>query len=178
MPLEDIPHGLVTDGAAQRHVVLVIAGQNTSGRGSNDWTATLRKQTSSNILTIRHQGAPEATQVADRFHLLQNMAEALDQVFTTHGTALDAVDDALRQHPMSLPDGAVTLPVPPSGTSTIAHQRAAQRQVRRQTTYDHVWALCRQGWTVSAIAQHVGISPRTVQRALQTATLAGTARPP
>jgi transposase len=30
--------------------------------------------------------------------------------------------------------------------------------------------LHRQGWTVAAIAQHVGISPRTVQRDLQTAT--------
>ena len=28
------------------------------------------------------QGAPAATQVADRFHLLQNLREALDQVFT------------------------------------------------------------------------------------------------
>ena len=29
------------------------------------------------------QGAPAATQVADRFHLLQNLREALDQVFST-----------------------------------------------------------------------------------------------
>ena len=32
-----------------------------------------------------HQGAPAAIQVADRFHLRQNLAEALDQVFTAHG---------------------------------------------------------------------------------------------
>jgi transposase len=38
------------------------------------------------------QGAPAATQVADRFHVLQNLREALDQVFCTHGTALDAVN--------------------------------------------------------------------------------------
>ena len=31
-------------------------------------------------------GAPQATQVADRFHLLQNLAEALDQVFSALGT--------------------------------------------------------------------------------------------
>src|SRR5499433_1606870 len=34
------------------------------------------------------QGAPAATQVADRFHLLQNLAEALDEVFITHHHAL------------------------------------------------------------------------------------------
>jgi cytochrome c oxidase subunit 3 len=37
------------------------------------------------------QGAPEATQVADRFHLLQNLAQVLDQVFTMHGQVLNAV---------------------------------------------------------------------------------------
>jgi transposase len=31
----------------------------------------------------RH-GAPAATQVADRFHLLRNLAEALEQVFHQH----------------------------------------------------------------------------------------------
>ena len=30
------------------------------------------------------RGAPEAVQVADRFHLLQNLAEALETTFTTH----------------------------------------------------------------------------------------------
>jgi hypothetical protein len=34
------------------------------------------------------QGAPAARQVADRFHLLQNLAEALDQVFNRHSQAL------------------------------------------------------------------------------------------
>lgn len=32
-------------------------------------------------------GVPQATHGADRFHLLQNLAEALDQVFSAHGRA-------------------------------------------------------------------------------------------
>ena len=80
-----------------------------------------------------HQGASEATQVADRFHLLQNLREALDQGFTTHGRALDAVNDLVRQQPMALPDGTVAVPVPPPDTPRPAQQRAAQRQARRQT---------------------------------------------
>ena len=39
-------------------------------------------------------GAPQATQVADRVHLLQHLAEALDHVLSTHGKALKAVSGA------------------------------------------------------------------------------------
>jgi len=119
------------------------------------------------------QGAPAATQVADRFHLLQNLAEALHQVFATQSKALEAVNDALRQQPVPLADGAVAVPVPPPDTPQPAQQRAAQRQARRQTLYEQVWDLHRQGWTVPAIARHIGLSKRTVHRDLRTATFAG-----
>ena len=33
------------------------------------------------------RGAPAAVQVADRFHLLQNLAEALELAFTAHARA-------------------------------------------------------------------------------------------
>ena len=60
----------------------------------------------------------------------QNLREALDQVFTTHHQVLDAVNEARRQQPVPLPDGAVAVPVPPPDVSTPAQQRAAQRQAR------------------------------------------------
>lgn len=53
----------------------------------------------------RH-GAPQATQVADRFHLLQNLEDALDQVFQTHRTALEAVNDAIRRQAAAAALGA------------------------------------------------------------------------
>jgi transposase len=122
------------------------------------------------------QGAPGALQVADRFHLLQNLAEALDQVFTTHGKTLDAVNAALRQQPVPLPTGGVAVSVGPSITVTPAQQRAVQRQGHRQSVYEQVWALHRQGWTLAAIAQRLGLSPRTVQRDLRTTTFPGRKR--
>ena len=122
------------------------------------------------------QGAPAATQVADRFHLLQNLREALDQVFSTHSQALDAVNALVHQQPVPLSDGAMAVPVPPQDIPLPAQQRTVQRQARRQALHTQVWALHRQGWTAPAIAQQVGLSLRTVQRDLQTATFAGRKR--
>jgi transposase len=123
----------------------------------------------------RH-GAPAATQVADRFHLLQNLREALDQVFLTHEQTLDAVNALMHQQPVALSDGAVAVPVPPHDIPLPAQQRAAQRQARRQALHTQVWALHRQGWTAPAIAQNLGMSLRTVQRDLRSATFAGRRR--
>jgi transposase len=123
------------------------------------------------------QGASAAIQVADRFHVLQNLREALDQVFTTYPQAFDAVNALERQQPVVLPDGVVAVPVPsPAEPPTLAQQRAGQRQARRQALHTQIWTLHQQGWTGAAIAQHVGLSPRTVQRDLRTATCAGRKR--
>jgi transposase len=123
------------------------------------------------------QGAPNATQVADRFHVFQNLREALEHVFTTYPQAFDAVNALERQQPVVLPDGLVAVPVPPAAEpSTPAQQRAAQRQAHRQALHTQIWTLHQQGWTGAAIAQHVGLSLRTVQRALRSATFAGRRR--
>ena len=122
------------------------------------------------------QGAPAAIQVADRFHLFQNLREALDQVFSTHSQALDAVNALVHQQPVPLPNGALAVPVPPHAISLPVQQRAAERQARRQALHQQVWALHHQGWTAPAIAQHVGLGLRTVQRDLRSTTFAGRQR--
>ena len=117
----------------------------------------------------RH-GALGATQVADRFHILQNLAEALTHVFTTYGRALDAVNATAHQQPVLLPNGTSAVPVPPPPTPPAEEARAAQRAARRQVRYDTVWALHRQGWSTTAIAVQVGCSCRTIERYLQMPT--------
>jgi transposase len=102
------------------------------------------------------QGVSEAIQVAGRFHLFQNLAEVLDEVFTTHHHVLQAVNAAMRQQPVPLPDGTTAVPVPPPVTPPRAEQQASQRAARRQALYEQVWTLHRQGWTVAAIAATMG----------------------
>src|SRR5262245_59975530 len=115
-------------------------------------------------------GAPQATQVADRFHLLQNLAEALDQIFSTHGKALKAVSEAMSRTPVVQPDGQIAVPVPASTPTPRAQIRAAERRSRRLATYEQVWALHGQGWSNRLIAQHLGIGRMTVVRSLQAPT--------
>jgi transposase len=119
------------------------------------------------------QGAPGATQVADRFHLLQNLKDVLDDVFTMHAKTLDAVNATLRPQPVPLSEGTLAVSVPPPAIPLPVQQRAVERQARRQALHAQVWVLHRQGWTAPAIAQHLGMSLRTVQRDLQNATFRG-----
>ena len=108
------------------------------------------------------QGAPAAIQVADRFHLLQNVAEALEQVCSAHGPVLTPVHEAMRQAPIRQADGSVAVPVPPPPP--------APPPARRLASYEQVWALHRQGWSGEAIAQQLGMGRTTVFRDLHAPT--------
>jgi transposase len=114
-------------------------------------------------------GAPEATQVADRLHLLQNLVESLEQVFQTHHQALAAVNDAIRRQEVSLADGTVAVAVPPP--LPARQEKTAQRRARRVEYHQQVWALHDRGWPGHAMATHLGIGKKTVFRDLRTTTL-------
>jgi transposase len=114
-------------------------------------------------------GAPEAIQVADRFHLLQNLVEALEQVFQTPHQALAAVNDAIRRQGVPLADGTTAVAVPPPPPTR--QEKTAQRRARRVALHQQVWALHNQGWPGHAIATHLGIGKNTVFRYLRTTTL-------
>ena len=164
---------IVVDLERRRPVALL------NDRDADTLTLWLREQTGVTVIARdrlkayidgARAGAPQATQVADRFHLLQNLAEALDQVFSTHGSALKAVSEILSRTPVVQPDGRPAIPVPPRTPTPQERTRAAQRRSRRLVTYGRVWTLHRQGWSNRAIAQQLGIGRMTVVRYLQAPT--------
>jgi hypothetical protein len=81
------------------------------------------------------QGAPEAIQVADRFHLLQNLGETLERVFHVHSKDLKEVDEAYSQIEVIQTDGTVVAPVPPPPTLTKQERLAEQRRTQRLAIY-------------------------------------------
>jgi transposase len=107
-------------------------------------------------------GAPEAVQIADRFHLLQNLAEMLEVVFTVHAKHLRAVDQARREAM-----GKNGNLLPPAEPQKRAGFLAGARHERRKAQHEQVWALHRQGWSGERISLRLGISRRTVCRHLR-----------
>jgi transposase len=108
------------------------------------------------------RGAPQAVQVADRFHLLQNLAETLETAFSAHAAELhaaEAVDPALAAEP-------IVPPAPPQADART-RAKAAERRDRRLARYQQVWALHREGWPGVQIARQLGIGHRTVLRYLK-----------
>jgi transposase len=119
----------------------------------------------------RH-GAPQATQVAERFHLFQNMAETLPQLFNRHSPAFQVVNEGIGRTARTRPDGTVVVPVPPAAPPRHAQRRAAHSRSRRRARHEQIWALRRQGWTGQAIAQLLRIGKSTVLRYLRSLTFA------
>src|SRR4051794_26953630 len=105
-------------------------------------------------------GAPEAGRVADRFHLLQTLAEMLEVVFTIHTKALRAVDQARRE--VMGKNGNLVLP--PAEMQKRVGFLAGARHARRKAQHEQVWALHRQSWPGDRIGPCRGISRSTVYR--------------
>ena len=108
------------------------------------------------------RGAPQAEQVADRFHLVQNLAAVLETVFTAHVADLRTVEQATLDADL----GPAIRPGP-SHREAPKQAKADERRERRLAKYQQVWALHRDGWTGKAIARHLGLSRRTVIRYLR-----------
>ncbi len=114
------------------------------------------------------QGAPDAIQVADRFHILQNLVEALEQVFGSHLHTLKEVEKLHTGLPLQDSNPTEIVAVPPASNQTQKElSKATQRRERRIQIYQQVWELRRQGLSGFAIAEKLGIGVTSVFRYLR-----------
>ena len=115
-------------------------------------------------------GCPGAIQVADRFHLLQNLAQMLEVVLNQHRKLFKNVEFAINTRPKTDRDKVVDQPVPPPPPQKIAVELAVARRGERKQKYDQAWALHEQGYSGKAIAAQLGIGKTSVFRYLRTPT--------
>ena len=118
------------------------------------------------------QGAPQARQVADRFHLLCNLRQALVRLLDRHIPDLrEAARIWAESPPPSLASGTGPEPVAENLSLTRAEQAQAASRTRRQERYEQVVALHRQGISVRQIARQLGMHRGTVRRYLRAGQL-------
>lgn len=136
------------------HVEIELVSRDRGG----DYAAAARK------------GAPQATQIADRFHLFKNLTEAVERTLALcraeiRKGALDALSEEEKEvvKPVGLPTEFVAVenwkPAPAPG----AERERLTRQAERQDRYEQAEALRGQGLGNIEIARRLGLTARTLQ---------------
>ncbi len=116
------------------------------------------------------KGAPGATQVADRWHLLHSLALGLEEFLLGKRTALGKAaapktDEVEGRLPGSIDDGDVTtLPVRLGRPYKSVEGPAERRHDRLVERWEEIRRLHLAGASVKDIAEWVGTSPSTVYR--------------
>lgn len=127
------------------------------------------------------EAAPKAQQVADRWHLLKNVREAVERLLERH---LPVITDALKpaaSDPESLADtmprnepgpATTTEPAPQQSpaapTPASARQEAAlAKRQRRVERFERVHELRQQGTPIRQIARELNMSRKSVRRYLR-----------
>jgi len=114
------------------------------------------------------KGAPNAQQVADRWHLLKNLRDTVEQVLSSHRKCL-----ALRSPPplTDLAPLQSACAAPATSTSlSKADQTQRDNRQRRLARYQQVIDLHEKGMSHQDIAQVVGLHPDTVGNWLSAGT--------
>ncbi|WP_434091256.1 ISL3 family transposase [Streptomyces flaveus] len=101
------------------------------------------------------EAAPDALEVADRWHLLQNLSAAVEKTCHQHR-------DCLRKHAEPADPPMVAEPVPMQ--MPVPEPPRTQIIERTRHRYEDIHRLVERGWTISAIARRLNLDRKTVRR--------------
>lgn len=108
------------------------------------------------------QGAPQALQVTDRWHLLRNCSDALQTVFDRNHRQVRRAIEAAAASRLAAP-----VTEEPKELVVQAVRRSRERLAQRQARYEEVARLHAQGRSVAVIAQALGMGLSSVRRWLR-----------
>jgi transposase len=155
----------------QTHKVLDVLADRTADT-SAAWIAAhpeielVSRDRGGDYAAAARKAAPQATQTADRFHLLKNLGEALEGVLARHFAA-----HRKRQTETAKASPILALQTPQS--SNMLPKNVVLSQAKREerlAQYQQVVALRQLGFSQTAIAEQTGIGHATVSRWLRNGT--------
>jgi transposase len=125
------------------------------------------------------EGAPEAQQVADRWHLLKNVREAVERLLERHLPVITNAIKSADTNPERMADaalrggvGTTTTPEPtpqesPQPPAPPRKAAALAKRQRRVERFEKIHELRRQGTPIRQIARVLGMSRKAVHRDLR-----------
>jgi len=120
------------------------------------------------------EGAPQATQIADRFHIYKNLVEAVELTLARcraeirkNAQATARPEEAEGSKLLVENTEFVSVENWKPAPDLSAERARLTRHAQRQDRYAQALALRAQGWGNTEIAQRVGLTARTLQRWLK-----------
>ena len=162
-------------------------------RETKDATAWLKQHPGIEIISrdrahdyikAANDGAPDAQQVADRWHLLTNLRDALETMLSHKPSALAAAGKPIEGQDSDRQAGELkeeietavdielsekrTTSAPNNPPLTKAEKDKIARHARRQARFELVKQLHKEGYSIRTIQKHLNISWRTARKYIDT----------
>ncbi|TDC54904.1 ISL3 family transposase [Actinomadura sp. KC345] len=134
------------------------AGDLAAWLKDHPWVQVICRDRAGSYADGAREGAPAAIQVADRFHLWQNLAQALEKTVRAHRSCLHEPDTAVEDE-----TGGEVEPVQrPQTLDSYGNERPMV--ARTQDLYARVQALRNTGASLNAISRELGLAFRTARK--------------
>lgn len=165
-------YGTIVVDLKRRRVVEVLAERSTEAIGQ--WLAahpkvkTIARDRNGRYAQAARRSAPQASQVADRFHLVQNLRQAVERELAVQRRHL-AVD--CPPTPAVTTPPAIAAPTarkkslrPPSAVVVREEERAHQRREQKLELFATIQTMKAAGLKVSQMARELGINRRRIDK--------------
>jgi transposase len=150
----DLEAGRVVDLLPDREANTVVQWLNV-----HPGTEIVSRDRASAYAEAARRAAPQAVQVADRWHLLHNLSEALKYALEPHHRLLAQAATEISECKEPMPAADTSIPV--VTRSAVSQQHSWER---RHRLYEQVVELVKRGMNRRQIAAQLGMGRRTVRR--------------
>lgn len=153
-PVCDLERGIPIDLLPDRTVETVTAWFQL-----HPSSEVISRDRASEYATAARKGAPQAIQVADRWHVMKNLRDALEVLLAHHLT----VHRKRKTQDVTMPQASFLSERPRATVSSRQAQIQRIHRAERVAKYEQVLSLLKQGWARRAIADQVGVGLTTIQ---------------